>query len=592
MTETPSATTCQNCGSHFDPQPELRDLCPKCLIHRVMVESRDGATDTDSRQKTPAFAVPAVEELEPLFPQFSDFELLGVGGMGAVYRARQNRLDRNIALKLLPRESGANPAFAERFAREARALARLSHPHIVNLHDFGESGGYYYFVMEFVQGVTLRQAMRDRSLTPAESLRVVSDICAALQFAHDQGIVHRDIKPENILLSKNGNVKIADFGLAKLLAVPDSDQLLTASRHVVGTPHYMAPEQMERPLEVDHRADIYSLGVVFYEMLTGELPIGRFAPPSRKVIIDVRLDEVVLRTLEKEPGRRYQHVSDVAAEVDHISGTDFAQQSGGLRRLVRSVQQWCLNQFTAVNAKPRPPAKTREPDEIGAARSDSRLNPAAVLKWLAARFHRGWSRITATVRPGELCFGLASAIAFTAGCILMASGKNTGDVIVAGLTLCGPAVVVARMLVGRQESWETLRPAHWLVVPPLTVAYLGLLLILLTCPGIMVILFGAAPLVLDVEPGWSFLGERFAETSYGRQIPRYWTQIACTSLSVTTLWWINVSLIARFFPRTFCVVFHPSSPAQIRTVATYTLLIAIVALAPVSALLWFILTIQ
>jgi hypothetical protein len=246
--------------------------------------------------------------------------------MGAVYKARQPGLDRVVALKILPPEVGQDPSFAERFSREARALARLSHHHIVTVHDFGRAGALYYFVMEFVDGSDLRQLIAQRKLEPREALAIVPQICEALQYAHDEGIVHRDIKPENILIDRKGRVKIADFGLAKLLhrgagGAPHSGRpfTLTGSQQVMGTPHYMAPEQMERPLAVDHRADIYSLGVVFYEMLTGELPLGRFAPPSQKVRIDLRLDEVVLRSLEKEPERRYQHASEVKTDVETIS---------------------------------------------------------------------------------------------------------------------------------------------------------------------------------------------------------------------------------------------------------------------------------
>ncbi|UCG59099.1 MAG: protein kinase, partial [Phycisphaerales bacterium] len=168
-------------------------------------------------------------------------------------------------------------------------------------------------------GTDLRHVIKAGELSPDEALLIVPQICEALHFAHEEGIVHRDIKPENVLLDKKGRVKIADFGLARLLDRPSAVYTLTHPAQRMGTPHYMAPEQIEHPHEVDHRADIYSLGVVFYEMLTGELPIGRFAPPSQKVQVDVRLDQVVLHTLEKEPERRYQHVSEIKTDVEAIS---------------------------------------------------------------------------------------------------------------------------------------------------------------------------------------------------------------------------------------------------------------------------------
>jgi tRNA A-37 threonylcarbamoyl transferase component Bud32 len=253
------------------------------------------------------------------FPQLEILELLGKGGMGAVYKARQKGLDRLVALKILPPEVSRDPAFVERFLREARALARLNHPNIVGVYDFGKNDGLCYFLMEYVDGVNLRQAIQAGSMPAKAALAVVPQICDALQFAHDEGIVHRDIKPENILIDKRGRVKIADFGLAKLLD-PSHPEHLTGTQQVMGTLRYMAPEQLEGTREVDHRADIYSLGVVFYELLTGELPLGRFAPPSKKVQVDVRLDEIVLRALEKEPELRFQHASDVKTEVEAICG--------------------------------------------------------------------------------------------------------------------------------------------------------------------------------------------------------------------------------------------------------------------------------
>jgi formylglycine-generating enzyme required for sulfatase activity/tRNA A-37 threonylcarbamoyl transferase component Bud32 len=279
--------------------------------------------------------LPSLEEIARHFPQFEILECLGRGGMGVVYKARQPRLNRIVALKILAPEREAQPKFAERFQREAQALARLNHPNIVTVYDFGETDGLYYLTMEFADGVSLRRLLETRKIEPEEALAIVPKICEALQFAHDEGIVHRDIKPENILLDKKGRVKIADFGIAKIMvgepltpSLSPSDGERVSARtgegaitqdQILGTPSYMAPEQKEHPQKVDHRADIYSLGVVFYEMLTGELPVGKFEPPSKRVQVDVRLDEVVLHTLEKEPERRYQQASQVKTAVETIA---------------------------------------------------------------------------------------------------------------------------------------------------------------------------------------------------------------------------------------------------------------------------------
>ncbi len=308
---------CPQCGGELRPGVS-EGLCPACLLQRGI------ATEGGAPPGTPPFVPPTIPDLAQLFPQLEILELIGQGGMGAVYKARQPALDRFVALKILAPRAGGDPGFAERFTREARALARLSHPNIVAVYDFGQAGGLSYFVMEHVDGPNLRQVEQAGKLSPREALEIIPQICAALQFAHDEGIVHRDIKPENVLLDKKGRVKIADFGLAKILGQEPKDFRLTGARDIMGTPHYMAPEQVEKPQTVDHRADIYSLGVVFYEMLTGELPLGKFQPPSsctRGMQIDVRLDEVVLRALEKEPARRYQHVSEVKTRVETIAQT-------------------------------------------------------------------------------------------------------------------------------------------------------------------------------------------------------------------------------------------------------------------------------
>ena len=318
---------CPICGADL-PANAPRGLCPQCLMKAGMqVGSEDrqpGPLDITHGIPTSAtppagFVPPDPQELAEKFPQLEIIELLGQGGMGAVYKARQKQLDRLVALKILPMEVGQTEAFAERFAREARSLAQLNHPQIVTLYEFGHTeDGLYYFIMEFVDGTDLRRVIQAGELTSDQALAVVPQVCAALHYAHKKGIVHRDIKPENILLDKEGDIKIADFGLARLLDRSTTGYTLTQADQRMGTPHYMAPEQIEHPHEVDHRADIYSLGVVFYEMLTGELPIGRFASPSEKVQVDVRLDEIVLHTLEKEPERRYQHASDVKTDVERI----------------------------------------------------------------------------------------------------------------------------------------------------------------------------------------------------------------------------------------------------------------------------------
>src|SRR5580693_7605156 len=306
---------CPSCRKPLPPDVPL-GLCPECLIKSGFPTGTEPGAAAGG-----GFVPPPVEDIAKLFPQFEILGFIGKGGMGAVYKVRQPALDRLVALKILPPQAAGGPGFAERFNREARALARLNHPNIVAVHEFGQVNGLPFFLMEFVDGLNLRQLEQAGKLTPRQALQIVPQICEALQFAHDEGIVHRDIKPENILVDKKGRVKIADFGIAKILG-PERDITLTETKGALGTPHYMAPEQVENPTSVDHRADIFSLGVVFYEMLTGELPLGKFAAPSsRKVEVDVRLDEVVLRALEKDPDRRYQHASQVKTAVDTIAGS-------------------------------------------------------------------------------------------------------------------------------------------------------------------------------------------------------------------------------------------------------------------------------
>ncbi len=309
--ETPPKS-CPSCNSIISADAP-GGLCPRCLMQFVAMST--GGVDFQSGDRLP----PDLETVRAAFPHLEILELIGQGGMGAVFKARQTKLDRIVALKILPERLAREPLFAERFEREGRLLARLNHPNIVGVHDFGQADGLYYLMMEYVDGVNLRQAFASAQFTPQQALSIIPKICEALQFAHDEGVLHRDIKPENILLDTKGRVKIADFGIAKFSGADDKTGL-TATGTTIGTPHYMAPEQIERPSDVDHRADIFSLGVVFYEMLTGELPLGRFAAPSeRTTTLDARIDQVVMRALEKDRERRQQSANEVRTQVELLS---------------------------------------------------------------------------------------------------------------------------------------------------------------------------------------------------------------------------------------------------------------------------------
>ena len=304
-----TSVPCPQCGVPV-PGDAPGGSCPSCLLRQAMGPTVAGGAGV--------VAEPVEGELAGVFPQFQILELIGSGGMGRVYKVMQPGLGRVAALKVLMPELAKDPSFVERFTREGRALARLQHPNIVSVFDIGETRGYCWLLMEYVDGVNLRQVMQSGSLSPKDALQIIPGVCAALEYAHGQGVLHRDIKPENILLDGAGRVKIADFGVAKLSEVEGRRVTLTLSGSSLGTPAYMAPEQIERPQDVDHRADIYSLGVVFYEMLTGELPLGRFPAPSETKGVDPRFDNVVFRTLEKQRERRYQTAGEMKTQVEQV----------------------------------------------------------------------------------------------------------------------------------------------------------------------------------------------------------------------------------------------------------------------------------
>jgi hypothetical protein len=288
---------------------DLHGLDPRDLLMRGLASADGGGQGS--------WTPPGVEEIAPLFPGYEIQALIGRGGMGAVYRARQPALDRLVAIKVLPLEISVDEEIAARFRREARALARLQHPHIIAVHEFGAtSEGHLFFVMEYVEGTDLAALLRGGRLVVTQALDVVRQVCEALQFAHAHGVIHRDIKPANVLVDAAGCVKVGDFGLAKLAQASDAPNESRTATAALGTPDYTAPEQWRGA--ADHRADIYSLGVMFYEMLTGEVPHGVFDPPSKKAPVDARLDPVVLRALQEAPERRYQQAGELRDDVDRV----------------------------------------------------------------------------------------------------------------------------------------------------------------------------------------------------------------------------------------------------------------------------------
>lgn len=260
---------------------------------------------------------PAKEELQAALPQYQVLHLLGRGGMGAVYQGKQITLERLVAIKILPPELGLDdPQFVERFKNEARAMARLSHPGIIAVHEFGESrDGLLYIVMEFVEGRDIAQVIAGRKAMPvAEAVPVIMQVCEALHYAHERGIVHRDIKPSNILIGTDGVVKVADFGLAKMRHADQSQ--FTRSGAMLGTLHFMAPETFVIGAVVDRRADVYALGVMLYQMLTGKLPQGLFGMPSEEVAgLDPRYDAIVAKALREDRSLRYQTAAELRQEL-------------------------------------------------------------------------------------------------------------------------------------------------------------------------------------------------------------------------------------------------------------------------------------
>jgi len=273
------------------------------------------AHDDSSRPEFTDSAADALGTRAASFPPYDISRALGAGGMGVVYLARHTRLDRFVALKLLSPERSSE--LAARFEREVRMMAQFKHPNIVSLYDSGETPeGRLYLAMEYVEGATLAELIAD---PPAsfDPRAIAIQVCDALAYAHGEGVVHRDIKPGNVLVDAGGRVKVADFGLARRLSAEES-MLLTTAGKVMGTPGYMAPEQM-RGETVDQRTDLFALGALIYEMLCGERPTGVFDLPSTRAGCDPRWDAIVHRAMQPDPARRYGSATEMRAAIEALA---------------------------------------------------------------------------------------------------------------------------------------------------------------------------------------------------------------------------------------------------------------------------------
>lgn len=330
------SNSCPSCGATRDPRSGSA-LCPACLLADAMgAESRLSGVDSLASEPSPArtsgggsragWLPPDPAQLAAELPGYEVIALLGRGGMGAVYKARQINLDRLVAIKILPAalEEDDEMGFVERFRQEARSMAKLSHPSIVAVHDFGQTpSGLLYFAMEFVEGMDIQQyaKLSGGKLDPEHALAICAHVLDALAYAHSKGIVHRDIKPANVLIDTEGRVRVADFGLAKRIVGEgeDSSALQTMTGYAMGTPVYMAPESLEEGNKVDHRADLYAVGVMLYQLLTGKLPQGIFRLPSEEnPAIDARFDRLIALAMESSPDHRYQDADSFRRGLDEI----------------------------------------------------------------------------------------------------------------------------------------------------------------------------------------------------------------------------------------------------------------------------------
>ncbi len=343
-------------------------------------------------------------------PGYTIEKILGRGGMGAVYRGVQTNLDRPVAIKILPPGvEKEDPSFAERFKSEAKLMAKLNHPAVVAVYDFGTTlGGQLYFAMEYVDGSDVSQMIAAQGrLPPDHALAITAHVCDALAAAHELGIVHRDIKPANVLLNMKGQVKVADFGLAKV--EEPGQHGLTKTGYAMGTPDFVAPEALMLGTAIDGRADIYAVGVMLYQMLTGNIPRGAFKPASVLVPgLDPRFDPIILKAMQHDRAERHQDAAELRRELDVIMTVPLVQHDAPVSAAIPVAQ---IAQAPGQRSAAQRPQQNR-PE--GSAGTPARSSPNGSV---AAKNHEAGKSARA-----PLFIGLAAAAAIGIGAFVMLSG--------------------------------------------------------------------------------------------------------------------------------------------------------------------------
>lgn len=319
----------------YSPSPKAKPEVSRGELSGRVLEDKPISGDPQAWQP------PAPEALQAQLHGYEVQQFIARGGMGAVYGGMHSSLARPVAIKILPPElRQGDPQYAERFQQEARAMAQLNHPGIVSVYDFGQlADGTLYLIMEFIDGTDVSQmVLKQGRLSSAHAIAITAHVCDALQYAHERGIVHRDIKPANIMVAFDGRVKVADFGLAK--SSRHKDLGLTQSGFVMGTPHFVAPEALILGLEVDQRADIYAVGVMLYQMLTGKVPQGVFEMPSLQVAgLDPRYDHIIARAMREDRDQRYPAIREMRQALDGILTQPVPQSQKGQQAVPSAVMK-------------------------------------------------------------------------------------------------------------------------------------------------------------------------------------------------------------------------------------------------------------